>query len=119
MPFILCNKQAGILKLGGVQRFIRELDRCSAKYSELFEGNNRATLERNRTIFEEIRKGPSINESRLLALKMLTPIYLYFNQNKFLITKDEFNNMQADEILSIYELLLEQNLRKKRQMEAI
>ena len=50
---------------------------------------------------------------------MLTPIYLYFNQNKFLITKDEFNNMQADEILSIYELLLEQNLRKKRQMEAI
>ena len=35
------------------------------------------------------------------------------------MTKSEFNDLQVDDLISIYELLLEQNLYKKREMERI
>ena len=35
------------------------------------------------------------------------------------MTKSEFNDLQVDDLISIYELLLEQNLYKKREMDRI
>ena len=53
-----------------------------------------------------------------MALKIMNSLLLFFNQNDYPITKNEFNDLQVDDILSIYELLLEQNLNKQKQMEA-
>ena len=44
---------------------------------------------------------------------------IFFNQNDYPITKQEFNDLQVDDLISIYELLLEQNLYKKREMDRI
>ena len=52
-------------------------------------------------------------------MKILNSLLIFFNQNKYQISKDEFNDLQVDDIISIYELLLEQNLQKKKQMDAI
>lgn len=35
------------------------------------------------------------------------------------MTKSEFNDLQVDDLISIYELLLEQNLQKKKEMELL
>lgn len=53
-----------------------------------------------------------------MSLKFMNSLLLFFNQNDYPITKNEFNDLQVDDIISIYELLLEQNLHKQRQMEA-
>ena len=42
---------------------------------------------------------------------------IFFHENSFNITKEEFNDMQVDDLLSVYELLLEKNLQKKREMD--
>ena len=44
---------------------------------------------------------------------------IFFNQNDYPITKQEFNDLQVDDLISIYEILLEQNLYKKREMDRI
>ena len=54
-----------------------------------------------------------------MSLRVLNSLLVFFNQNDYKITKDEFSDMQVDDILSIYELLLKQNLQKKKQMDAI
>ena len=46
-------------------------------------------------------------------------LLIFFNQNDYPITKQEFNDLQVDDLISIYELLLEQNLYKKREMDRI
>lgn len=53
-----------------------------------------------------------------MALKFMNSLLLFFNQNDYPITKNEFNDLQVDDIISIYELLLEQNLQRQKQMEA-
>ena len=108
-----------IFEFGGVQRFATELRRCSKKYRELFNGNCGETPRRVRTIFQEIREIPEVNECRLLSKKILNSLLIFFHQNNYQISKDEFNDLQVDDIISIYELLLEQNLQKKKQMDAI
>ena len=52
-----------------------------------------------------------------MALKFMNSLLLFFNQNDYSITKNEFNDLQVDDIISIYELLLEQNLQRQKQME--
>lgn len=52
-------------------------------------------------------------------MKILNSFLIFFNQNNYQISKDEINDLQVDDIISIYELLLEQNLQKKKQMDAI
>lgn len=49
----------------------------------------------------------------------MNSLILFFNQNGYKITKEEFFDLQVDDVLSIYELLLNQNAEKKKQMEAI
>lgn len=44
-------------------------------------------------------------------------LLIFFNQNDYPMTKKEMNDLQVDDIISIYELLLEQNLYKKREMD--
>lgn len=53
-----------------------------------------------------------------MALKFMNSLLLFFNQNDYPITKNEFNDLQVDDVISIYELLLEQNLQRQKQMEA-
>ena len=53
-----------------------------------------------------------------MALKFMNSLLLFFNQNDYPITKNEFNDLQVDDIISIYELLLEQSLQRQKQMEA-
>lgn len=53
-----------------------------------------------------------------MALNFMNSLLLFFNQNDYSITKTEFNDLQVDDVISIYELLLEQNLQKQKQMEA-
>ena len=50
---------------------------------------------------------------------MTNSLLIFFNQNDYPITKQEFNDLQVDDLISIYELLLEQNLYKKREMERV
>lgn len=52
-----------------------------------------------------------------MTLKILNSLLLFFNQNDYPISKDEFNDLQVDDVISIYELLLEQNLNKQKQIE--
>ena len=52
-----------------------------------------------------------------MSLKVLNSLLLFFNQNDYPISKDEFNDLQVDDVISIYELLLEQNLNKQKQIE--
>ena len=52
-----------------------------------------------------------------MSLKVLNSLLLFFNQNDYPISKDEFNDLQVDDEISIYELLLEQNLNKQKQIE--
>lgn len=49
----------------------------------------------------------------------MNSLLIFFNQNDYPITKQEFNDLQVDDLISIYELLLEQNLYKKREMDRI
>ena len=119
MQTLYCFIENSIFKLGGVQRFARELERCRKEYRQLFNGNNRQAPERHGTIFQEIREIPTINECRLNSLNVLNSLLIFFNQNDYKITKDEFYDLQIDDVLSIYELLLKQNLEKKKQMDAI
>ena len=53
-----------------------------------------------------------------MALNYMNSLLLFFNQNDYPITKNEFNDLQVDDVISIYELLLEQNLQRQKQMEA-
>ena len=52
-----------------------------------------------------------------MVLKFMNSLLLFFNQNDYSITKNEFNDLQVDDIISIYELLLEQNLQRQKHME--
>ena len=53
-----------------------------------------------------------------MALKFMNSLLLFVNQNDYSITKNEFNDLQVDDVIRIYELLLEQNLQRQKQMEA-
>lgn len=52
-----------------------------------------------------------------MTLNVMNSLLLFFNQNDYPITKNEFNDLQVDDVISIYELLLEQNLNKQKQIE--
>ena len=119
MQTLYRNVKISLFEFGGVQRLSGELNRCSKKYRDLFNGNYGETPQRVRTIFQEIRETPTINECRLKSLKILNSLLIFFNQNDYPITKQEFNDLQVDDLISIYELLLEQNLYKKREMERV
>ena len=60
-----------------------------------------------------------INECRLASLKIMNNLLIFFNQNDYPMTKKEMNDLQVDDLISIYELLLEQNLYKKREMDRV
>lgn len=47
----------------------------------------------------------------------MNSFYTFFNENSYPITKSEFDDMQVDDLLSVYELLLEKNLQKKREFD--
>ena len=100
-----------------MQRFSISIRGYCKKYRELFNGNTSAPHERVGTIFQEIRKAPEINECRIKAFKIMNSFYTFFNENSYPITKSEFDDMQVDDLLSVYELLLEKNLQKKREFD--
>lgn len=49
----------------------------------------------------------------------MNSFYTFFNENYYPITKTEFEDIQIDDLLSVYELLLEKNLQKKREYDRI
>ena len=52
-----------------------------------------------------------------MSMKVLKSILLFFHENNYFVLESEFNDMQVDDIISMYELLLEKNLYKKREFE--
>ena len=102
-----------------MQRFSLSIRRLCKKYRELFNGYSTAPHERVGTIFQEIRETAPINECRIKALNIMNSFYTFFNENYYPITKTEFEDMQIDDLLSVYELLLEKNLQKKREYDRI
>ena len=52
-----------------------------------------------------------------MSMKILKSLLLFFHDNNYFVSEADFNDMQVDEILSVYELLLEKNLYKKREID--
>ena len=52
-----------------------------------------------------------------MSMKILKSILLFFHDNNYFVSEAEFNDMQVDDIMSMYELLLEKNLYKKRELD--
>jgi hypothetical protein len=112
--------EVGILKLGGVQKFDRELDRISKKYSRLFKRNNGQSSNGLGTIFQYLRRQQETKEQdKKTAKQGVVNFVIFFNQCKMCVSYEDIDKMDTDILLMTYESLIEQKYQELLEYDKI
>jgi len=104
---------------GGVQRLNEHFQRLVQEHSGLFKRDIRSTDRESRTIVEFVSEIPKRGESEKQAKKQIVDLRVFLNQNQVTVTTKELNEMDYDEVMTTYEVVLDQVYEKWKEMQKL
>lgn len=104
---------------GGVQRLNEYFQRVVQEHSGLFKRNIGNADRESRTIAEYVSEIPKRRESEKQAKEKIVSLRIFLNQNQVAVTTKELNEMDYDELMATYEIVLDQVYEKWKEMQKL